>query len=106
MDAHIEVTRVRKRWQELYNTYTVFIDGSAVAYLRNGKSATLPITPGPHQLQVLYKNNRWRSPTLEFSAREGDLHKFVCGPRNGMVESLYWAWMPDKRDWISLNPAD
>ena len=101
MCTSIEVTRVRKQWQDRGISYTVLVDDSAVADLRNGRSVALPITPGPRKLQILYRS--WRSPTVEFSVGEGQHHRFTCGPRNGLFSSLLWAWIPKKREWIRLT---
>jgi hypothetical protein len=82
--------------------YNVLIDGVEAAQIRDGQSISIPVSPGPHTVQL---SMDWcRSKPAEFSVTEGEGIQFECGSSLGgwrmVLAALYITLLRNRYMWI------
>ncbi len=100
------VTRVslvrRSAVSDNLKAYTILIDGVEAAQIRDGQSILIPVSPGPHTVQM---SMDWcRSKPAEFSVTEGQGIQFECGSSLGgwrvILALLYITLLRNRYMWI------
>lgn len=100
------VTRVslvrRSAIADNLKAYNVLIDGVEAAQIRDGQSISIPVSPGPHTVQL---SMDWcRSKPAEFSVTEGGGIQFECGSSLGgwrlVLAALYITLLRNRYMWI------
>ena len=84
----IEIHR-KSAWYGILNDFKVYVDGSEIGRVGNGKAKTFTVTPGEHKLKV--KITWWwdHSPEVAFTAANNTLSKFQCRFTFGLLGTLF-----------------
>jgi len=100
------VTRIRlirrSAVADKLQVYKILIDSGEVDQIRDGQSISIPVSPGPHVVQL--RMDWCRSNPVEFSATEGESIQFECGSSLGgwriVLAVLYITLLRNRYMWI------
>src|SRR5688572_2209458 len=82
--------------------YKVFVDGTEVGRIKDGKTESFAATAGPHEL---YLKVDWStSPTMRFDVSPGGEARFTCRPNAGPFTAIFYSLFARKK-YLRLEPA-
>lgn len=82
----IVVRRERGATRDIFRRYQVMIDGEMAAKVKRGRTVTLPVPPGSHEIFV--RIDWCRSSSVEVNVRPGDVIEMSCEPAGPAAEGL------------------
>jgi hypothetical protein len=92
--ARITVERA-KDYVGVFRAYWLVIDGAKVGRVKRGKSLTVDVEPGQHELHLALD---WtRSPSLNLTLGEREEAILCCQARGNAVTQIVWGTFYPKR---------
>lgn len=99
--AQITLKRLRRPIGDLFRTYRVVIDGTAVGDIRRGETKTFDVPPGQHEIHLEID---WaKSRPLALTLSDGYVASLTCSAR---PPNSGWTALTFKNDYIKLEIVD
>jgi hypothetical protein len=92
--ARITVGRV-KDYVGVFRSYSVVIDGAKVGRVKRGKSLTVDVEPGHHELHL--EQDWMRSPSVNLMLGDREEALLRCQARGNPVTVMVWGTFYPKR---------